>query len=101
MCKIPFNLPFLRNAPPPPLVEIFSNGCSIGCGACDGSSRGPIPNSKDPFYKRKFNSCPDGTNSTAVATICDPALRTVNRGVECGAADDWYYYSPVSGALRA
>ena len=28
------------------------------------------------------------------ATICDPALRTVNRGAECGAQDDWYYYSP-------
>jgi hypothetical protein len=38
--------------------------------------------------------CPDGTNSTAKATICDKALRTVNRGVDCGAADDWYYYSP-------
>ena len=28
------------------------------------------------------------------ATICDPALRTVNRDAKCGAADDWYYYSP-------
>lgn len=28
------------------------------------------------------------------ATICDPKQRTVNTGAKCGAADDWYYYSP-------
>jgi hypothetical protein len=72
----------------------FSNGCAIGCSACDGTSRGPIPSSRNPLNVRKFNWCPDGTNSTAKATICDKALRTVNRGVDCGAADDWYYYSP-------
>ena len=48
----------------------FSNGASIGCPVPDGTSRGPIPNSKDP------------------------AKRTVNTGVACGADDDWYYYSP-------
>eukprot|EP00041_Stephanoeca_diplocostata_P012273 m.205821 g.205821 ORF g.205821 m.205821 type:complete len:362 (+) comp18884_c0_seq1:159-1244(+) len=69
----------------------FSNGCAIGCPSCDGSSRGPIPNSKDPFWKRKFNVC---NNTRTVATICDPALRTVNTQAECGADDDWYYYSP-------
>lgn len=69
----------------------FSNGCSIGCPTCDGTSRGPIPNSKDPNWARKFNTC---NNKTVRATICDPELRTVNRGAECGAADDWYYYSP-------
>ena len=26
------------------------------------------------------------------ATVCDPALRTVNTGAECGAAEDVYYY---------
>ena len=26
------------------------------------------------------------------ATVCDPRMRTVNTGVECGAWDDWYYY---------
>jgi len=69
----------------------FSNGCSIGCDVCDGSSRGPIPNSPDPKWKRKFNTC---NNSVVKATVCDPKYRTVNTGVECGAADDWYYYSP-------
>jgi len=69
----------------------FSNGCSIGCDICDGTSRGPIPNSKDPFWRRKFNTC---NSTTAKATICDPKFRTVNRDAECGAPDDWYYYSP-------
>lgn len=69
----------------------FSNGCSIGCDECDGTSRGPIPWSPDPKWKRKFNTC---NSSTAEATICDPALRTVNRNASCGAADDWYYFSP-------
>ena len=26
------------------------------------------------------------------ATVCDPALRTVNTGAECGADEDVYYY---------
>ena len=26
------------------------------------------------------------------ATVCDPALRTVNTAAECGAAEDVYYY---------
>lgn len=69
----------------------FSNGCSLGCPTCDGVSRGPIPNSRDPKWRRKFNTC---NNTQVKATVCDPAKRTVNRGAECGAADDWYYYSP-------
>jgi len=69
----------------------FSNGCSIGCKTCDGSSRGPIPNSKDPKWVRKFNTC---NNPTVRATVCDPKYRTVNRNATCGADDDWYYYSP-------
>jgi len=69
----------------------FSNGCALGCDTCDGVSRGPIPTSKDPYWHRKFNLC---NVTEEVATICDPALRTVNTGVECGADDDWYYYSP-------
>merc|ERR1712048_565830 len=47
----------------------FSNGCAIGCESCDGNSRGPIPSSSDPQWKRKFNLCP---SSGAKATICDP-----------------------------
>ena len=69
----------------------FSNGCAIGCAECDGSSRGPIPNSKDPKWARKFNIC---NQSDVVATVCNPKYRTVNTGVECGADNDWYYYSP-------
>jgi len=66
----------------------FSNGCSIGCPECDGKTRGPIPNR--PPYNHKMDVC--GKNYTA--TICDPNLRTVNTGAKCGAADDYYYYSP-------
>lgn len=35
-----------------------------------------------------------GELATTKATICDPALRTVNTQAECGTADDIYYYSP-------
>ena len=69
----------------------FSNGCALGCETCDGTSRGPIPGSKDPHWHRKFNLCPE---AQAKATVCDPALRTINVKAECGAADDWYYFSP-------
>tara|TARA_B110000208_G_C11523994_1_gene341724 strand:- start:216 stop:617 length:402 start_codon:yes stop_codon:yes gene_type:complete len=55
----------------------FSNGCAIGCEECDGSSRGPIPNSKDPFWARKFNVC---NQTETVATVCDPKKRSVNTG---------------------
>ena len=36
------------------------------------------------------------------ATNCDPSTRTVNTGAECGADDDWYYYSPwrAPGPIR-
>ena len=67
----------------------FSNGCAIGCAECDGSSRGPVPN--NPRWNHTFPVC---ENNTAKATICDPKKRTVNRDAECGAVDDYYYYSP-------
>ena len=93
----------------PPGCVGFSNGCAIGCKACDGSSRGPIPWGQfksDPFWDRKFNLCPIGAanstqkSGTPTHTICDPKLRTVNTAVECGAADDWYQYSPVSAVVN-
>eukprot|EP01065_Artemidia_motanka_P022808 TRINITY_DN269_c2_g1_i1.p1 TRINITY_DN269_c2_g1~~TRINITY_DN269_c2_g1_i1.p1 ORF type:complete len:539 (+),score=158.47 TRINITY_DN269_c2_g1_i1:54-1619(+) len=66
----------------------FSNGCTIGCDVCDGSTRGPIPDR--PPMNRKMPAC----NKTVEATLCDRELRTVNVDVECGAWNDWYYYSP-------
>lgn len=66
----------------------FSNGCSIGCPVPDGTTRGPIPT--NPKMRHKMDVC--GKNFTA--TVCDPKLRTVNTGVECGSEEDWYYYSP-------
>ena len=64
----------------------FSNGCSIGCPECDGTTRGPIPN--QPEFAHKMDIC----GKKYKATICDPNLRTVNTGAKCGAADDYYYY---------
>ena len=61
----------------------FSNGCTIGCPACDGTTRGPIPN--QPKFRHKENVCP---GQSANATVCDPKYRTVNTGAECGAPDD-------------
>ena len=33
----------------------FSNGCSIGCPECDGTTRGPIPN--QPEFAHKNEKC--------------------------------------------
>jgi len=63
----------------------FSNGCSIGCPKCDGKERGPLS-----IHKNKTDICGLGHK----ATICDPSLRTVNTGAECGSDEDVYYYSP-------
>ena len=84
-----------------------SNGCAIGCDACDGSTRGPIPafsgsgtdhltpipghidsGTGKPVQKEPVCSTPLN------ATVCDPKQRTVNTGAECGAPDDFYFYSP-------
>ena len=94
------------------------NGCTIGCTQCDGATRGPIPlmtggpggscidqgNSgpgpstvkagapcaKQPARDASGKPC----GAEAKALNCDPRSRTVNRGAKCGAADDYYYYSP-------
>ena len=67
----------------------FSNGCIIGCDACNGDTRGPCydgPDPKNPIcgpnMQQKMDICPDGTKSKGKATICDPKMRTVNTGVE-------------------
>ena len=88
----------------------FSNGCAIGCGECDGNTRGPIPSfeckaGQDPAncdvvpkpgahieFGPKAPICPG--NGSLPATICDPNQRTVNTGAVCGAADDYFFYSP-------
>ena len=62
----------------------FSNGCSIGCPECDGKTRGPS------IHTDKMDTC----GLKYKATICDPKLRTVNTGAECGSDADKYYYSP-------
>jgi len=86
----------------------FSNGCAIGCDACDGNTRGPIP-SFECVEGQSTNNCsmtpkkgatiPFGPKAPICAkpqnaSICDEAQRTVNTGAECGGADDYFYYSP-------
>merc|ERR1719326_808501 len=80
----------------------FSNGCAIGCDACDGSTRGPIPS----FNCNLTDCVPTGKpiefgpkapicGSKAMnATLCDPQLRTVNTAAKCGAPDDYFFFSP-------
>lgn len=52
----------------------FSHGCTIHCDKCDGRTA------------RFGSTC--GNEKTAKATICEPALRTLNRKAECGGPDD-------------
>lgn len=97
----------------------FSNGCAIGCDECDGSTRGPIPSfecvkGQDPSscdmvpvkkpHPIQFGPqapicgpkapAPRAKGNSMNATICDPKLRTVNTGVECGSPEDYFFYSP-------
>lgn len=82
----------------------FSNGCALGCDACDGTSRGPLPGKRNGSTWRgcskrdasgewmaTCNLCPE---AHAKATICDPKLRTINSDAPCGGSTDYYYYSP-------
>eukprot|EP01048_Picozoa_sp_COSAG05_P018782 COSAG05_NODE_2813_length_2611_cov_1.736863_2_plen_223_part_00 len=93
----------------------FSNGCAVGCDACDGSSRGPIPgqgarNETTPptgIGRNKVgpNGVVCGVSNGVKPTMCDPNHRTVNIMAECGGPDDWYFYSPwrapVSTSLQS
>jgi len=87
----------------------FSNGCAIGCEACDGNTRGPIPKFDCVAGQAKANCelTPDPSNphmqfgpkapicaSPLPATVCDEAQRTVNTKAACGSDQDYYFYSP-------
>ena len=86
----------------------FSNGCAIGCEACDGNTRGPIPAFEcvagqdpqncavipKPNHTIQFGPKAPICSNPLPATVCDPMQRTVNTHAECGAADDFFYYSP-------
>jgi len=93
----------------------FSNGCAIGCDACDGNTRGPIPmfDCVEGQSKTNCSLTPDPSNShmefgpkapictgpqkstfPRKATICDPAQRTVNTGATCGSTEDYFFFSP-------
>jgi len=84
----------------------FSNGCAIGCSACDGSTRGPIPSFNctetectTNYPKKKIQFGPKApvcsrAQGSMNATICDPNERTVNTAAVCGSAEDYFFYSP-------
>lgn len=84
----------------------FSNGCAVGCPACDGTSRGPIPGPGDgpatapPTGIGRNKVGPNGVvcaaseSTGAQPTMCDAEQRTVNVHAECGSDEDWYFYSP-------
>ena len=68
-------------------------------GSCiDQGNSGPGPSTvkagapcaKQPARDASGKPC----GAEAKALNCDPRSRTVNRGAKCGAADDYYYYSP-------
>lgn len=88
----------------------FSNGCDISCDQCDGTSgqtltpsyiytgngtvsayggEDIVPDPTNPITKRALCGQPKRN-----ATICDPALRTVNTNAECGSPEDVFYYAP-------
>jgi len=97
----------------------FSNGCAIGCDACDGSTRGPIP-TFECVDGQTPDSCdvrptpgphpiqfgpqapicgphapaPVAPGKSMNATICDPKQRTVNTAAKCGNPEDYFFYSP-------
>ena len=58
----------------------FSQGCTIGCDACDGSPSNP--NTKD--------KC----GSAMEARVCDPRHRTYNRAAACNSDADLYKHNP-------
>ena len=68
-------------------VQKFGGSDGVGCPTADGT----------PY---------DGPPSKAKATICSKELRTINTDAECGADNDWWYYTPwrapgLNGSLAA
>jgi hypothetical protein len=58
----------------------FSQGCSIGCAACDGGESNP----------NKIDRCGSGMKPTNN----DPMFRTYNRQVEAMSPEDWTQHNP-------
>eukprot|EP00947_MAST-08B_sp_MAST-8B-sp1_P003259 g3259.t1 len=74
MClKIPFFVSFC------PQCFWFSQGCTIGCPSCTG------------YHARdQVDTCGRGMEPK----VCDPRLRTYNKGAECGSKQDIYRWNP-------
>lgn len=58
----------------------FSQGCTLGCAACDPEARGPW----------NYDVCGSG----AQPTVCKPEHRTTNRHAPCGSKRDWTRFNP-------
>lgn len=102
----------------------FSNGCTVGCESCDGTTNHvghgkqqflfnnmtaqemktkniSIPNpwtgaglTLDPRSYADLNITANCAKPTAKPTLCDPRLRTKNTQAECGSPADVFYWSP-------
>ena len=102
----------------------FSNGCTIGCDACDGTTNHvghggqqflymglnasqikeanltignpfePAPGTMVLEGSYEFNITSNCAAPATKATVCDPRLRTCNTQAACGGPDDFYYHSP-------
>ena len=99
----------------------FNNGCDISCEECDGQTgqvvhphfvrngTGPIPSWSgegimlDPKQSSPVSkgARPDKSTRLSIcanpkrnATICDPALRTINIDAPCGSPADATFYAP-------
>ena len=66
----------------------FSQGCTIGCKACDGQGA-RIP---------KWDHCP---LDSIKPTVNDPIYRTLNQGAEAGSLEDIFYFNPWRAPGRA
>jgi len=98
----------------------FSNGCDIGCDTCDGATGQKIPCCNTKFLYTGNGTVPSWGGDGIVPdpkwlaqfaphskwrpenvkypdrkpTVCDKRLRTINTNAECGAPDDYWYYTP-------
>lgn len=95
----------------PKFEQVSGEKCGPANGTCPprpGTTWRPVPGAKDGNHPgapqhtcgpKKNEACPVAKTPVChgnkmVATNCDPRTRTVNRGANCGAPDDWYYFSP-------
>ena len=85
------------SAPPPVRPQGSHNNNRVRVGLQGTNSNSFVQVLYLSFLVRHYCVCEqswqtDTCGGDHSATVCDPGMRTVNTGVECGAWDDWYYY---------